>query len=362
MTPSSIESFELPARAEVEAAARRVYELLSTPAAGSAAGRREALAGLGHMLLGPLAGRLGGKRLAVVAGGVLQYVPFAALAEPAPEGSAGAGEPLMVRHEVVSLPSAGVLAELRGNAALRPRAEGRVAVLADPVFGPEDPRVHGRPGVSAPSPGAAGDAERSVRDLGENGLVRLSWTRREAEAIASEAAEAGAGGLLLALGFDASRERATSPELGRYGIVHFATHGLVNSRHPELSGLVLSLFDPEGRPRDGFLRLHDVYNLSLNADLVVLSGCRTALGREVRGEGLLGLTRGFLYAGSSRVMASLWSVRDRATSELMGRFYRSLLREGRSPAAALRAAQVSMWRDPRWRDPYFWAGFVIQGD
>ena len=145
-------------------------------------------------------------------------------------------------------------------------------------------------------------------------------------------------------------------------VVHFATHGFLNSETPELSGLVLSLVDREGNPTDGFLRLHDVYALSLAADLVVLSGCRTALGKEVRGEGLLGLTRGFFYAGAPRVMASLWPVRDRATAELMQRFYRGLLRDGLPPAAALRAAQRSLRREPRWRDPYYWAPFVIQGD
>jgi CHAT domain-containing protein len=120
--------------------------------------------------------------------------------------------------------------------------------------------------------------------------------------------------------------------------------------------------DRNGNPTDGFLRLHEVYDLSLAADLVVLSGCRTALGKEVKGEGLLGLTRGFLYAGASRVMASLWPVRDRATAELMRRFYRGLLQDGLPPAAALRAAQRSLRRDPRWRDPFYWAPFILQGD
>ena len=145
-------------------------------------------------------------------------------------------------------------------------------------------------------------------------------------------------------------------------MIHFATHGVLDTQHPELSGVVLSLLDENGSPRDGFLRLHDVYNLRLAADLVVLSGCQTALGKDVRGEGLVGLTRGFLYAGARRVMASLWQVDDRATSELMARFYRALLKDGSSPAAALREAQLSLSRSAQWRDPYNWAGFVIQGD
>jgi CHAT domain-containing protein len=172
----------------------------------------------------------------------------------------------------------------------------------------------------------------------------------------------GGAELLLALDFQASRDLAMSRELGRARIVHFATHGVLDSRRPERSGLVLSLVDAAGRPRDGFLRLRDIYRLNLRADLVVLSGCRTALGREIRGEGLIGLTRGFLEAGAPRVVASLWSVQDRATAELMGRFYHALLREGRPPAAALRTAQLALRRDRRFADPYFWAAFTFQGD
>jgi CHAT domain-containing protein len=149
---------------------------------------------------------------------------------------------------------------------------------------------------------------------------------------------------------------------GQYRIVHFATHGLINSQHPELSGVVLSLVDEQGRPQDGFLRLHDVYNLKLGADMVVLSACRTALGKEMKGEGLMGLTRGFMYAGAARVVASLWDVKDEATAELMKRFYQRMFRDGLRPSAALRAAQVSMWKEKRWEAPYYWAAFTLQGE
>jgi CHAT domain-containing protein len=150
--------------------------------------------------------------------------------------------------------------------------------------------------------------------------------------------------------------------LERYRIIHFATHGIVNARQPELSAVVFSLFDRLGRRQDGFLRLHDVYNLSLAADLVVLSGCQTAVGKELRGEGLLGLTRGFMYAGARAVVASLWQVDDESTAELMKRFYRGMLKEHRRPADALRAAQLEMSQDKRWAAPFYWAGFVIQGE
>jgi CHAT domain-containing protein len=167
---------------------------------------------------------------------------------------------------------------------------------------------------------------------------------------------------MKAVGFEANRRRATSPELGQYRIVHFATHGLLNTEHPELSSLVLSLFDEQGNPQDGFLRLHDIYNLNLPADLVVLSACNTGLGKEVRGEGLVGIVRGFMYAGAARVVASLWKVDDEATAELMKRFYRHMLEDDMPAAAALRAAQVELRQHKRWHSPYFWAGFVLQGE
>jgi CHAT domain-containing protein len=150
--------------------------------------------------------------------------------------------------------------------------------------------------------------------------------------------------------------------LSQYRFLHFATHGLLNSQQPELSGLVLSLVDEQGQPQDGFLRAHEVYNLKLTADLVVLSACQTALGKEVKGEGLVGLTRGFMYAGAPRVVASLWRVPDRATAELMKRFYRGMLGEGLPPAAALRKAQIEVWQQGRWAAPYYWGAFVLQGE
>jgi CHAT domain-containing protein len=162
--------------------------------------------------------------------------------------------------------------------------------------------------------------------------------------------------------FGASVETATNGALAQYRFVHFATHGLLNSRRPELSGLVLSLVDERGEPVNGFLRLNDIYNLKLNADLVVLSACQTALGRDVRGEGLVGLTRGLMYAGAPRVVASLWKVDDAATAELMRRFYEGVLSKKLRPAEALRAAQLEMARGPRFGSPYFWAAFTIQGD
>ena len=154
-----------------------------------------------------------------------------------------------------------------------------------------------------------------------------------------------------------------SEDLSKYRIIHFATHSFLDSMHPELSGIALSMLDRQGRPQEGFLRSHEVFNLRLGAELVVLSGCRTGLGKEVKGEGLYGMTRGFMYAGSKRVLVSLWDVQDQATARLMTDFYRGLLGPKRpSTAAALRAAQIAIWREGRWQAPYYWAGFVLQGE
>ena len=167
---------------------------------------------------------------------------------------------------------------------------------------------------------------------------------------------------LKATDFQATRKLAADGELSHYRIVHFATHGLLNSEHPELSGLVLSLVDETGKPQDGFLRMQEIYNLQLPADLIVLSACQTALGKEIKGEGLVGLTRGFMYAGAQRVVASLWQVDDLATAELMKRFYRGMLKEGLRPAQALRVAQLEMLKQKRWSSPFFWAAFFMQGE
>jgi CHAT domain-containing protein len=209
--------------------------------------------------------------------------------------------------------------------------------------------------ASAPAAAAADRGET----VGGAAFGRLPATRREADAIARLAP---AGQVREVLGLDANREAALSADLRRYRILHFATHAVADTRDPELSGLVLSQVDARGRPRPGFLRLYDLAGLDLAAGLVVLSGCETRLGKEVRGEGLIGLTRGFEAAGVPRVVASLWRVEDRATAEVMTRFYRALWRQGATPAAALRAAQRSLRRDPRYRDPHYWAGFVHQGD
>ena len=190
-------------------------------------------------------------------------------------------------------------------------------------------------------------------------LPRLSLSRQEAKAIARAVSPSQS---LSALDFKASRKAATSPELSKYRIIHFATHGVLDLEHPELSGIVLSMVDEKGQPQDGYLRLHEIYNLSLPAELVVLSACQTGIGKQIKGEGLIALTRGFMYAGAKSVVASLWKVDDAATSELMAEFYKQMFTNKLKPAAALRAAQVKMSHQKRWQSPYYWAGFFLQGE
>ena len=374
---NSISSYELPKREMIEEAAARAIKLFSSnnPTANKTA--TEAAAALSRMILGPAVEQFNGaKRLLVAPDGILQYLPFGALPTPTTvkngqqSGAHGGQIPLIVQREIVNLPSATTLALLRREQSGRQPAARQMAVLADPVFDRNDPRLKSdvkaqsaegknqgdRPADSQPALQLPFGLERSAREAGVS-FDRLGFSRSEAEAIAALTRE---GERLKALDFEASRATALSEELGRYRIVHFATHGLLNSQHPELSGLVLSLVDEHGRPQDGFLRAHEVYNLKLNADLVVLSGCRTAMGKDVKGEGLVGLTRGFMYAGAPRVVASLWQVSDKATADLMKRFYKGMLADGLRPAAALRAAQVAMWKEKR--APYFWAAFVLQGE
>jgi CHAT domain-containing protein len=247
--------------------------------------------------------------------------------------------------------------------------------VADPVFERDEERVKGikagqrsntgpKRSIDVRSTVHLTEAER-LRSMPQSGsdevtqINRLPFTRREADEILAMVPEADR---LKALDFDANLATATSAALGQYRYVHFATHGFLNAAHPELSGIVLSLVNRQGAEQDGFLWAHEVYNLRLPAEMVVLSGCRTGLGKEIKGEGLVGLTRGFMYAGSARVLVSLWDISDEASAGLMAHLYKAILKEHMPPAAALRVAQLEILKEKRWQAPYYWASFVLQGE
>jgi CHAT domain-containing protein/tetratricopeptide (TPR) repeat protein len=381
--PDEITSYELPGRSTIEGLARKAYELLTvrqslkwplTPAdeerlrVSDAEYWRQAAA-LSAMILGPVSGRLGSRRLLIVGDGFLNHIPFEALPKPGRHaGPDGPAEPelLFFNHEIVGLPSALTLAALRSESRPADAAAMLIAVIADPVFEGNDPRVLAALSKGEAPAGAGKEDESlvsSLRDFGEPGgrlvLSRLPATLREAKAITDVSPP---DEVMVATGFTASKERVVSRALKDYRIVHFATHGLLNTASPELSGVVLSLFDEHGQSREGFLRLHNVYDMELTADLVVVSGCRTGLGREVRGEGVVGLTGAFMYAGAKSVVSSLWKVDDDATAELMSHFYAAMLRDGLPPPAALRAAKREVWGQGRWRAPFYWAAFTLQGE
>jgi len=382
VTSTGVESRLLPKRAEIEAAAQRVYELLTARNRISGPRRRELIAksdaefqvearNLSRMLLSPVAAKLAGKRLLIAPQGALQFVPFSALPSPDVDGRGDketeqvrkpqSYTPLIANHEVIVAPSASALAAIARQTALRKPAERSVIVFADPVFSASDDRVGhaGRRNPAAPQAGETRRGDSSPANVGAlPTLSRLSATDWEAQRIAALA-----GDSEVFNNFAASREKALDPALGEYRFIHFATHAVINPENPDLSAIALSLVDERGQPLNGLLSTQDIHHLRLSAELVVLSACRTGLGKDAPGEGLLSLTRGFLSSGAARVIVTLWSIEDQASAEMMSRFYRRVLGPRRmSPAAALRATQEEMWREGRWSAPYYWGGFVLQGN
>ena len=376
ITKDSLTSYELPKEELIKRNALQVYELLTvrnTRKSDETAIQRKiriteaeaklpnSIQALSKTLLAPAAALLGGKRLVIVADGALQYIPFAMLPDPAARN-----QPLIVGHEVVSLPSASALAIQRTELASRPLAPKMLAVIADPVFDRTDARFKTTAETSGSVQAANADtrglehiAEASGDKSGRLVIRRLPFTRQEADGLMALAPKDSS---FRAMDFSANRANVLNGDLSQYRYVHFATHGLLDTERPGLSSLVLSTIDADGKPQDGFLRANDIYNMKLPAELVVLSACQTGLGKEVRGEGLIGLTRGFMYAGAKRVVVSLWSVNDKATSDLMKKFYTGMLKENERPAAALRAAQIEMWKQKQWQSPYYWAAFTMQGE
>lgn len=383
VSQTEVSHYFLAGRSEIENAARQLHQALTTGEPRRPGEEietylnrlrhpvdyEETARELRRLVIDPSALQLRDKRLVVVADGALQSIPFEVLlfgkstarrqtdASSDTTGSIGS-------NEIVYLPSVSTLASMRLR--YEPVFSKTLAVLADPVFTASDMRVRGsRQTVSAKPETTNNNLAQTLRDLGDAAegpftLPKLDYSLKEANAIVSLAPK---GSWMRAVGFNATRAMAMSPSLKQYRFIHFATHGFLNDRHPELSGMALSMVNKRGGQEDGYLTLHDIYNLDLPVDLVVLSACLSGVGKNVRGEGVIGLTRGFMHAGAQRVVVSLWLVEDRATAELMTRFYSHMLGRNRlAPAAALQRAKMEIAANPRWRNPYYWSGFVLQGD
>lgn len=320
----------------------------------------------------PAAAMIGEKRLLVVADGALNYVPFEVLLKTADAGDFASLAYLVKTNEIVYAPSASVVGAIKQQ---RAKTTSRaLLVIADPVFNSNDARA--KKGTAAPA-----SADADVRGLGIQSalsdvdgntpasnasmeglpLARLNGTRIEAEQI-SKLAKASGGQADVWLDLDASEENLGTRDISKYRIIHVATHGLLNAERPQFTGVVLSLVG--NKTRDGFVRTDEVFNLHLGSPLVMLSACETGLGKEKRGEGVMGLTRAFMYAGAPTVGVSLWSVADKSTADLMTDFYQRLLSASASPttSGALRGAQLAMISGKKYSAPFYWAPFVLVGD
>nr|MDP9120828.1 CHAT domain-containing protein [Acidobacteriota bacterium] len=279
---------------------------------------------LADAILGPALPWLTGRRLWIVREGALLYVPFAPLRVPTAES--GSRQPLVARCEISYLPSASVgvwMRRLRGSPEPSPLD---IVALADPLL----------------------DAR----------LKRLPFSADEARTVVAAAPPT--RGLAL-LGAEATKEILTEEKVPAARFLHLATHGFADDRYPELSGLIFSTRDERGRPRNGVLHAYEAAHLHLRSELVVLSACDSGLGASVAGEGLVGLPHAFLRAGAGKVLASLWRVNDPAAPVLMRELYQGLFHHGLSPEAALQRAQLTLLQNPRWREPYYWAGFILIG-
>jgi CHAT domain-containing protein/Flp pilus assembly protein TadD len=351
ITPKDITSYLLPNQKEIDTLADDF--LISLTNAIAPVNPKTKAIELTQKILKPAQTKLEKKRLIIIPDGKLQTIPFNGLAT-FDSTTKKDFKPLLVDHEIINLPSASTIGFIRQDTAKRKTAPKTLAVIADPIFSSNDERVK--------TPNADKNNSQKLEKIQKSlnlrsGFQRIPGTRKEAEKILSLVEE---NQSIKIFDFDANLTNLNNYDLSQYRIIHLGTHGFVNEVNPELSGLVLSLVDTQGKEQNGLLMTPDIFNLNLTADLIVLSACETAIGKEVKGEGIVGLTRGFMYAGTSRLMLSLWKVDDQETSELMTRFYQAMLQEKLTAGAALRKAQLSMWKEGK--APYYWSAFILQGE
>lgn len=330
--PDTREFVLLPDAGSISELVREVHENFAKRRRGG-----QAAVTAGQLFLGPFQSELEqAQRIVIIPDGSLHYLPFEALALNESEAPLLLGKPVSYQPSLTALALSRKTAE---NSAVK------LVAMVDPVFGRQDSRLEGTTMTS----------ETEVDPLN-----RLRLSSREAEAIDTQLTDPDQ--LITAEGFGANAEFLNSQSVSTASILHLATHGFADDETPARTGVMLSRFDSEGRSVPGFVGLRDIYELRLSAELVTLSACNTALGRELSGEGLLGLTRAFMYAGARRVVASLWPVSDRATAQLMEHFYEGLLRDNLAPDEALAVAKLRLSKNPRFRHPYYWSGFILHGD
>lgn len=340
LTQNRFQAYPLPKRVEIEKKVKQYRNLIHRASDSESSG-----AELYEMLVKPAESLLSGKSsLVIIPDGVLYYLPFESLIKTTGGPSATGGSPavkyLVEDYEVAYSPSATVLGLIRKE---RISHETKKVLMAfgDPVY-KEETTI------------ASNDQTREIYDEIGHKFPRLTYSGEEVKGIGklfSSDTKA------IFTRSEATEERVKSAALRDYKIIHFATHAILDEDVPSRSAIILALHGNE----DGFLQMREVFNLKLNADLVVLSACRTGLGKWVRGEGLIGMTRAFMYAGAKTVLASLWSVDDKSTSILMQRFY-YYLKKGEGKSQALRKAKIDMIRSRGYNKPYYWSGFVLQGE
>jgi CHAT domain-containing protein len=347
------EQFTLGDSASLTVAAVEIYQFARQPTAGALADQRMLSESMARRLgLADIAADPEVQRILVVLDGALHYLPVATLQVPL-NGNASRTVPILERFLVTRLPTSDLLARREVTDTESGKRLQTFALLADPVLGLDDPRL---PSANNGLTLAMNDSPR--RDSDPDRLTRLPGTEREAQALRQTLKDYD---IQVRTGFQVNREWVVSGQLDDYDVIHFATHGIFDDSGSGYSGLALSRYTPGGEELTWLLGAQDIQRMQLHAELVTLSGCETALGREIRGEGLVGITRAFLNAGARQVVASLWPISDRASARLMELFYSKLVEGASTPAEALQAAQRELRGNPRYRDPYYWAGFVIQG-
>jgi CHAT domain-containing protein/tetratricopeptide (TPR) repeat protein len=372
----SINSYKLPSKSEIEKLSRPVATYFKTrfkTEDESEANKKERLAqeqflvrsltSFSEIILGQITKHLTKKKLIFVANGALQEIPFAALLKPDVK-SDGELYPLIMEHEIIILPSASTLGALKEKSTQDNLPTKSILIVADPVLTLNDDRLASNSTKTIETAktyntkGKINDA-LVTRVFERGNFKRLTFASQEAKEIISIYSN---DNPKVLLGLDSNLSNVTNPEVSEYAILHFITHGFIDQLNPELSGIVLSLYDENRKERDGYLTTNNIFNLRLKADLIVLSACETGLGKEIKAEGILGLSRGFFHAGAKRVLFTLWNIDDESTSIFMSKFYSGMKKDKLNPSAALRQAQIFMWKSEKWKSPYFWAPFQLQGN